>query len=293
MKQPVLFILCLTMCIPCVQAQWTKKVSEKFKSITQKKETQSGGNSSVEEEDVFQSISMKNTSKPVPALTIGGDERVTMDSNYVFDVAVYQETEAYQGNQRVIDGGEDIVIYYSSDKPQFSIQLNSKSTGARYHFYADFEKDAQLSITAIHNIGSGEKQQLDLETMEPVYPGEVGYLTQLTRTGGKKVIAGIACEEYVAHNSRKDAKVTASSKSMVAAYVWIPMQLHTLFQGYGLVPEKYKKQIEYMLTQGFYPAVVFPLEMYLQYGNGDKVYTYTTDIVMGEKRKVNIADIIK
>lgn len=284
MKQPVLLILWLTMCIPCVQAQWIKKAGDRIKSVTQKK-TVPREEEEIEEEDALSPLSGKKDAKPMKALTIGGDDRVTIDSNYVFDVAVYQETEAFQGNQRVVNGGEEIVIYYSSEKPQFSIQLNSKSTGARYHFYADFEKESQLSITAIHNIGSGEKQQLDLETMEPVYPGEVGYLTQLTRTGAKKVIAGIACEEYVAHNSRKDAKVTA--------YVWIPMKLHTLFQGYGLVAEKYKKQIEHMLTQGFYPAVVFPLEMYMQYGNGDKVYTYTTDIVIGEKRKVNIADIIK
>lgn len=280
------------MCIPCVQAQWLKKAGDRIKSVTQQK-TASPDEAAMEEEDAAYPFSGKKEAKPMKALTIGGDDRVSIDSNYVFDVAVYQETEAFQGNQRVVNGGEEIVIYYSSEKPQFSIQLNSKSTGARYHFYADFEKESQLSITAIHNIGSGEKQQLDLETMEPVYPGEVGYLTQLTRTGAKKVIAGIACEEYVAHNSRKDAKVTASSNAKVTAYVWIPMKLHTLFQGYGLVAEKYKKQIEHMLTQGFYPAVVFPLEMYMQYGNGDRVYTYTTDIVVGEKRKVNIADIIK
>jgi hypothetical protein len=238
-------------------------------------------------------LNRKKAEKPMTNLSIGGDESVTMDSSFEFDVAVYQETVAYQGsgNQQIIDGGEQITIYYSNVAPQYCVQLESKSTGARYHFYVDFSKDAQLSITAVNHIGSGEKEKLDLAHMEPVYPGEGGYLNQLMRTGGKKVIAGVACEEYVAQNTNQNP--SATNHSLVTAHVWIPMEPSTLFHGYGLMPDKYKAQIEQMRIEGSYPPVVVPLEMFMQYGNGDKVYTYTTDIIVGEKWKVNITDINK
>ncbi len=71
-------------------------------------------------------------------------------------------------------------------------------------------------------IASGDKAKLELEGMEPVYPGEIGYLSELRRTGSKKVIAGVACEEYIAQNLRHDPRVVNTSHNKVTAYVWIP-----------------------------------------------------------------------
>jgi hypothetical protein len=150
-----------------------------------------------------------------------------------------------------------------------------------------------LSISAINGIASGEKQKLDLRNMEPVFPGETGYLSQLLRTGAKKVIAGVACEEYVAQNRKDDPLVQNTNRVLVTAHVWIPMEPHTLFHAYGLIPDKYKIQIEKMRVEGSYAPVVLPLEMYLDYANGDRVFTTTSVIVTGEPRKVNIADINK
>jgi hypothetical protein len=270
MKKPMLLLAWLILSFSVTRAQWLKKHAK----------------DTTEEADPLQ-----QSRRVEKDLIIGGDESVTMDSSFEFDVAVYQETVAYQGNGRVVDGGEDIVVYYSNTAPQYCVQLNSKSTGARYHFYVDFSKDAQLSITGVNHISSGEKEKLDLAHMEPVYPGEGGYLNQLKRTGGKKVIAGVACEEYVAQNT--DQNPSATNHSIVTAHVWIPMEPSTLFHGYGLMPDNYKAQIEKMRIEGSYPPVVVPLEMFMQYGNGDKVYTYTTDIITGEKWKVNIRDINK
>ncbi len=231
-----------------------------------------------------------------PSLFIGGDDSLRIDSSFEFDVAVYQESTAITGNNEVVkDGGQDIVIYYSSSLPQFSIQMTSKSTSAKYYYYADFLNESQLSITAINRVASGEKQRLDLDHMEPVFPGETGYVSQLLRTGNKKVIAGVACEEYVAQNLKDDPRVNAqgTSHTLVTAHVWVPQEPHTLFHAYGVIPDKYKIQIEKMQIEGSYAPVVLPLEMYLEYGNGDKVYTTTSEIIMGEPRKVNITDIIK
>ena len=236
---------------------------------------------------------VKKDTRHDPSLIIGGDDSVTVDSTYEFDVAVYQETTALQGNQPVKDGGEDIVIYYSSKTAQFSIQMTSRSTSARYQYFADFQRESQLSITSINRIASGEKSRLDLNSMEPVFPGETGYLSQLLRTGGKKVIAGVACEEYVAQNGKDDPRVKNTNHAMVTAHVWIPMEPHTLFHGYGLIPNKYKIMIEKMRIEGSYAPVVLPLEMYLDYGNGERVFTTTSEIIMGEPRKVSIADINK
>lgn len=291
----LLLLVGFTLCFSCTQAQWLKKMADKVKGNTAKNTEQTEGEEadSVTDGNEGDPLYRKPAGKPSRSLIIGGDERVTMDSIYEFDVAVYQETVAFQGsgNQRIIDGGEDIVIYYSNTSAQYCIQLKSRSTSASYHFYVDFGREAQLSVTGINHIASGEKQVLDLAHMEPVYPGEGGYLNQLMRTGAKKVIAGVACEEYVAQNTGTDPYAT--NRSTVTAHVWIPMEPHTLFHGYGFMPDKYKAQIEKMRIEGSYPPVVVPLEMYMQYANGDKVYTYTTDIITGEKWKVNIKDINK
>jgi len=295
MKPLLLSVLCCILCATSLQAQWLKKMTDKIKgnpagSAPAPASTAAAEAAAEEEGDP---LNAQKTPTPDPALVIGGDESVTIDSTYEFDVAVYQETTALQGNQVVKDGGQDIVIYYSSTAPQFCIQMTSKSTSARYQFYADFERESQLSITSFNKIASGEKQKLDLNNMEPVFPGETGYMSQLIRTGAKKVIAGVACEEYVAQNSRDDPRVTGTNHALMTAHVWIPMEPHTLFHGYGLIPDKYKVQIEKMRVEGSYAPVVLPLEMYLQYGDGDRVYTTTSVIITGERRKVNIADINK
>ncbi|HEY0609268.1 MAG TPA: hypothetical protein VGD35_06415 [Chitinophaga sp.] len=292
--KPLLLLVWLTMCVSSLQAQWLKKMTDKIKG----KPTQSAQAQTKEEEENTapaegegDPLYVKKESKADPSLIIGGDENVTIDSTFEFDVAVYQETAAFQGNQLVKDGGEDIVIYYSSSAPQFSIQMTSKSTAARYQYFADFDKESQLSITAINGIASGDKEVLDLNNMEPVFPGETGYLSQLLRTGAKKVIAGVACVEYVAQNGKDDPRVTNTNHAPMTAHVWIPMEPHTLFRGYGLIPDKYKILIEKMLIEGSYPPVVLPLEMELDYGNGERVITSTSEIIMGEPRKVRIADI--
>lgn len=293
--KPLFLFVWLTMCVSSLQAQWLKKMTDKIKG----KSSQSAPAKATEEEDAAQEegagdpLYVKKETKQDPSLIIGGDERVIIDSTFEFDVAVYQETTALQGNQLVKDGGEDIVIYYSSSAPQFSIQMASKSTAAKYQYFADFKRESQLSITAINGIASGDKEVLDLNNMEPVFPGETGYLSQLLRTGAKKVIAGVACEEYVAQNSKEDPRVKNTNHALLTAHVWIPMEPHTLFHGYGLIPEKYKILIEKMRIEGSYAPVVLPLEMHLDYGNGERVITTTSEIIMGEPRKVNIADINK
>lgn len=285
MKTPILLALALFLCMPALQAQLLKKLTGKKKEPVETEETI--------DETFPQARSSARTATPEPTLIIGGDENVRIDSSYEYDWAVYQESEAFQGSQRVIDGGEDIVIYYSSTEPAFCIQLKSRSTGTRYHFYGDFGKESQLMLAGVGGIASGDKTRLQLEGMEPVYPGEIGYLSQLKKTGSKKVIAGVACEEYVAHNLRHDPRVVNTNHSKVTAYVWIPMDPHAVFPGYSLMPDHFKIQIERMRIAGSYPPVVMPLEMFLEYGNGDKVFTHTTHIIIKERRKVELADINK
>ncbi|KAA2243678.1 hypothetical protein F0L74_14460 [Chitinophaga agrisoli] len=291
MKKPLLILVWCTVFIPSLQAQWLKKMTDKIKGKSEQAPAPAESEAAAEGDPLAAPAPKVN-----PSLVIGGDDSLRIDSSFVFDVAVYQESTAITGNNEVVkDGGQDIVIYYSSSLPQFSIQMTSKSTAAKYYFYADFLHESQLSITAINRVASGEKQRLDLEHMEPVFPGETGYVSQLLRTGNKKVIAGVACEEYVAQNLKDDPRVNAqgTSHALVTAHVWVPQEPHTLFHAYGVIPDKYKIQIEKMQIEGSYAPVVLPLEMYLEYGNGDKVYTTTSEIIMGEPRKVNIADIIK
>ena len=289
MKRPLLILVWLTLCIPTLQAQWLKKMTDKIKGKSEQAPTPT------EETGQGDPLEIQQP-RVAPQLTIGGDDSVQIDSTYEFDVAVYQESTAIIGNNEVVkEGGEEIIVYYSSSMPQFSIQMKSKATGARYYYYADFMHESQLTITAINHIGSGDKQKLDLDHMEPVFPGETGYISQLLRTGNKKVIAGVACEEYVAQNLRDDPRVNAqgTSRALITAHIWVPQEPHTLFHAYGLMPDKYKIQIEKMQIAGSYAPVVMPLEMYLEYSNGDKVFTTTSEIITGEPRKVDIADIIK
>lgn len=287
--KPLLLFVWLAISVSSVQAQLLKKMTDKVKGKPAPATRAEGG--AADEKGNGDPLYVHRPAKTDPSLIIGGEEGVTIDSTFEFDVAVYQETTALQGNQIVKDGGQDIVIYYSSKAPQFSMQMTSKSTSARYQYYADFQRESQLSISAINGIASGEKQRLDLHNMEPVFPGETGYLSQLLRTGAKKVIAGVACEEYVAQNRKEDPRVQNTNHALITAHVWIPMEPHTLFHAYGLIPDKYKIQIEKMRIEGSYAPVVLPLEMYLDYGNGDKVFTTTSVIIVGEPRKVNIADI--
>lgn len=283
MKRLLLLAMVLFFCMPEMQAQLLKRITGKKKEKTEE----------AEEIDESYPQARPRSTAANPALIIGGDEKVRVDSSYEYDMAVYQESEAFQGNQRVIDGGEDIVIYYSSTEAAFCIQLQSRSTGTKYHFYGDFAKESQLMLAGVGGIASGDKIKLELEGMEPVYPGEIGYLSQLQRTGSKKVISGVACEEYVAHNLRRDPRVVNTNHAKVTAYVWIPMDPHSVFPGYSLMPKHFKMQIEKMRIEGSYPPVVMPLEMFLEYGNGDKVYTHTTMIIVNERRKVMLTDINK
>jgi hypothetical protein len=283
MKKPILLAVLLLFCMQSLQAQLLKKLTGKKKEPADTEETV---------DEAFPQLREK-AKQADPTLIIGGDDRALIDSSYEYDVAVYQESEAFQGSQRVIDGGEDIVVYYSSTAAAFCIQLTSRSTATRYHFYGDFNKESQLMLAGVKGFASGDKSKLELKGMEPVYPGEIGYLSQLTRTGAKKVIAGVACEEYVAHNLRHDPRVVNTNHAKVTAYVWIPMDPHSVFPGYSLMPGHFKQQIEGMRIAGSYPPVVMPLEMFLEYGNGDKVFTHTTHIIINERRKVMLTDINK
>lgn len=291
MKKIVLLLL-LCLAVGATQAQIFKKAGDKIRSVVHKKGEETDS-SDEDGGDMPMAPSDRANAAANPSLQISGDSSVLIDSTFDFDVAVYQEMEAYQGNQLVIDGGQEIVIYYSSNTPQFSIQLSSRSTGTRNHFYGDFAKESLLSLSSYEHIGSGEKKPMELQELEPVYPGDFGYLSQLLKTGNKKVIAGVACEEYVAQNQRQDARITNTNRGKVKAHVWIPMDPRTLFPGYAFIPQNYQDQIETIRTQGGYAPVIFPLEMYLEYGNGDKIYTYTNDIIMGEHRTVKIEDINK
>ena len=284
MKRILLLLAVVSCCWSETQAQLLKKITGRQKEKTETTETA---------DETLPGSRRPSALQANPTLIINGDERIQIDSAYEYDVAVYQESEAFQGSQRVIDGGEDIVIYYSSTAAAFSIQLRSRSTGTRYHYYGDFGKESQLMLAGVGGIASGDKTKLELQGMEPVYPGEIGYLSQLTRTGAKKVISGVACEEYVAHNLRHDPRVMNTNHARVTAYVWIPMDPHSVFPGYGLMPEHFKQQIEKMRIAGSYPPVVMPLEMFMEYGNGDKVFTHTTQIIIRERRRVELISINK
>lgn len=284
--KPMLLAAALFFCTPVLHAQLIRKITGKQKEKKEQAEEA--------EDETGEAIFRPKTEIVLsPALIINGDERVEIDSSYDYDVAVYQESVAFQGAQHVIQGGEEIAVYYSSKTAQFSIQLKSRSTGARSQFFGDFIKGSQVSLTGIRKVASGTKEKLELKTMEPVYPGEIGYLNQLLKTGAKKVISGVACEEYVANNLRHDLRVVNTNHAKVTAHVWVPMDPHTLFPGYSFIPDHYKEEIDTMRVQGSYPPVVIPLEMFLEYGNGDKVYTYTTAIIMGEGRRVFLTDINK
>lgn len=294
MKTTVLFLCgCLAVC--SANAQLLKKAGDKLRSVVHKSDGDSSyamadGGEATMPADVEEKAVRSGRQRPNPALMISGDDQVQIDSTFDFDVAIYQDMEAYQGNQLVKDGGQQIVIYYSASQPMFAIQLSSRATAARNHFYGNFEKESLLNITGYEKIASGVKQAMSLEAIEPAYPGDFGYLGVLLRTGNKKVIAGVACEEYLGRN---DAHVTNTNHGAVTAHVWIPQDPRTLFPGYGFIPKKYLDEIETLRTQGGYAPFIFPLEMYLEYGNGDKVYTFTNDIIMGEHRTVNVMDIVK
>ncbi len=285
-KKQVLLLACILLA-STLQAQLLKKVKDKVRHLA------GAPVDTALTEGPYETERSGPVSKG-PSLVIGGDEQVQIDSIFEFDIAVYQESEAWEGSQRMEKGGEEMMIYYSSARPQLGVHLVSKSTGARYRFYADFLKGAQLSITAIHQVGAGTREKLNLQTMEPVYPGETGYLNRLIRTGEKKVIAGIACEEYTADTIRRDsASIGVTSRVLTAASIWVPQEPHTLFPGYVFIPDHYKDQIEQLLRVGSYPPVVLPLEMHLEYSNGDKVNTWTTDIVRGESRMVAVSEVIQ
>lgn len=287
MNKRVFLLGWLILCSTVIHAQFLRKMTDKVRHLTTSK------TDTLLAEGPYEASYVKPASEH-PSLIIGGDEQVMIDSLFEFDVAVYQEMEAWQGNQLVMNRGEQAVIYYSSAAPRMAIHLLSKENGARYQFYADFAKGSQLSVTAIHQTGSGTKEKLDLTTIAPVYPGETDYLNQLVKTGEQKVIAGVACEAYVANNTVTDSgRVHVSSRTLVSAQVWVPLQPQTLFPGYAFMPEYYKDQIASMLVAGSYPPVAMPLEMELAYSNGDKIITYTTDIVSGENRVVRVADIIR
>ncbi|MBO9732184.1 MAG: hypothetical protein J7623_26315 [Chitinophaga sp.] len=287
MNKRVFLLGWLILCSTVIHAQFLRKMTDKVRHLTTSK------TDTLLAEGPYEASYVKPVSEHA-SLVIGGDEQVMIDSVFEFDVAVYQEMEAWQGNQRVINGGEQVVIYYSSAAPRMAIHLLSKGNGARYQFYADFARGAQLSVTAIHQTGSGTKEKLDLTNIAPIYPAETGYLNQLVKTGGQKVIAGIACEAYVANNTVTDSGgVSSTGRTLVSAQVWVPLQPHALFPGYAFMPEYYKDQIATMLTAGNYPLVAMPLEVELVYSNGDREITYTTDIVSGENRAVRVADIIR
>ncbi|PUZ27219.1 hypothetical protein GA0116948_11728 [Chitinophaga costaii] len=294
MKIIVLFLAgCLT--VSGTHAQFFKKAGNKIKSITHKKDSDSasvseeGGEPTMPSDEEEQALK-RSPQRANPALVISGDSAVVIDSSFDFDVSIYQEMEAYQGNQLVKDGGQEIVIYYSTIRPLFGIQLSSRSTGTRNQYYGDFEKLSLLSLTAYQHVGTGQKQPMSLEAVEPAYPGDFGYLGVLLKTGNKKVIAGVACEEFLARN---DNHVTNTNRGGVTAHVWIPMDPRTLFPGYGYIPKHFQDEIETLRTQGGYAPFIFPLEMYLEYGNGDKVYTFTNDIMIGEHRTVQVRDIVR
>ncbi|RAJ05122.1 hypothetical protein LX64_02276 [Chitinophaga skermanii] len=226
-------------------------------------------------------------------LEIGGDESLHIDSTFEYDVAVYQESIEYKGKNRIKNSGDYIVVYYSSNKPQFSVQMVNRSTNARRQFFGDFEKRTQLNMTGLYKMASGDKALLDLKTMDPAYPGEINNLTKLSKTGNKKVIAGVACEEYISTSKKLDIKSSSGTHEPVTAHMWMPMDPASVFPAYSSIPDGYKAEMEIMKIEGSFPPVIMPLEMYFEYANGDKVYTYTTDIVLGENRKVDIADINK
>jgi hypothetical protein len=261
-----LFILC-SLCLETQAQIWKKVLSKDSENKTE-------------------------SATPANQLYISGDPLVEIDSSYEFDWAIYQESEKFQGSSWIVQGGDDIVIYYSSKQPIFSIQLQSRSTGTRYHFYGDFTKKSQLMLSGVHGVATGEKTSLQLDGMEPVYPGEIGYLSQLKKTGAKKIIAGIVCE-YVASNNAIDASIRQSYQQQVTAWVWVPMTPHTVFPAYGMLEPEFKNEIEAMLRGGSYPPVIMPLEMYLEYSNGDKIFTYTTHIITHENRRIDLRDINK
>lgn len=287
MKQPcVLIFLCCLFAFP-LEAQLLQKIREKTEQASDKIKRSLHKRDAVAVEAEDSALLSSRRSAVSPHFELVGDPAVQIDSAYRFEVAIYQQSEVYQGQQRLLQGGDDLEVRYSKVEPTMYVGIRSHRTGLQYAFYADFRRDAQAAITEINGSRAGEKKKLELENFEPIYPGESGYLNRLLRTGNKKVILGIACEEYAGNNMQSE-KTVNSSRQLVKASVWIPLDPTTVFPGYSALPAKYKQQVETLRRQEAYPLMIWPLEIRLDYSNGDHIHTVTTRIQPDEQRTMEL-----
>jgi|GEM_PF-859361 len=301
MKLQTLLAAALFLCSPALRAQVVKPTKElpqqkKSTSTPAKKKPMPTASLKTSEHAKGSNASENNVAAKhavQKSLVISGDESIYIDSAFEYDVAVYQESVRYKGMNKVKNSGEYIVIYYSSKLPQYSIQVIDRATQTKHHFYGDFNNRTQVNMTGLYRMATGDKDLMDLKTMNPEYPGEINQLTQLKKTGQTKLITGVACEEYITHTKKLDVNQASGKHENVTAHIWIPMDPRSVFPAYAFIPDGFRTEIEIMKMEGNYPLVVLPLEMYFEYPNGEKVYTFTTDIIEGETRVVSIADINK
>ncbi|MFB6454671.1 hypothetical protein ACE38W_05310 [Chitinophaga sp. Hz27] len=263
------------------QAQLFKQVKDRFRQLTGY------------QKDTFQLDDgpYETPGKPItaPSLVIGGDEKVQIDSVYEYDIAIYQETKTWKDTTAIVN--QHILISYSSEKPQLAVNIEDMHNGARYQYFADFLHAAQLSMTAIHSIGSGEKEPLNLTEVTPVYPDETEFMQKLVKTGQQREIEGVLCDEFAVDSLA--AVDSTAPVSLVSAHVWLPATIHTLFGGYIHIPEPYHQQLADIQAAGGMVPVSLPLETRLTYSNGDIRTTTTSAIVNGEPRRIAVSDIIR
>ncbi|NIG53790.1 hypothetical protein [Chitinophaga sp. Cy-1792] len=279
----ILSLVCACLLISsAAQAQLFKQVKDRFRQLTGMPK------------DTFQLDEgpYETPGKPItaPSLIIGGDEKVQLDSVYEYDIAIYQETKTWKDTADP-EVRQHITICYSSEKPQLAVNIEDNQNGARYQYFADFLHAAQLSMTAIHRIGSGEKEALKLDEVSPVYPGEWDFMEKLAKTGQQKEIEGILCDEFAADSLAMSD--STAPVSLVSAHIWLPATIHTLFGGYIHIPEPYHQQLADIQAAGGIVPVSLPLETLLTYSDGAVRATTTTAIVNGEPRRIAVSDIIR
>ncbi|MBV8253289.1 MAG: hypothetical protein JO154_11835 [Chitinophaga sp.] len=226
-----------------------------------------------------------------PSLIIGGDKKIQVDTAYDFDVALYQKVYRKTSDTASPQEVNEILTMYHSEQPQLAILMYNLVNKAKYMYIADFNHASQVSVTAIHNMGSGEKEQLDLHDMSPVYPGEPDFKDQLQPTGTAEEILGVRCHIYECE--LETTVDTAGAPVLVSARVWIPENIHQVFGGYIHIREPYRQQLQDISEAGKLLPVAVPLRKELRYSDGTLLYTVPWDMITQEPRRLNVSDIIQ
>ncbi len=226
-----------------------------------------------------------------PSLIIGGAQKIQIDSAYDFDVVLYQKVYRQSPEDTSTREVNEVLTMYNSEQPQLAILMSNASNKAKYMYIADFNHASQLSVTAIHNMGSGEKALLDLHDMSPVYPGEPDYLDRLKATGEEEDILGVKCQAF-AFEQEMPAD-TSGTPVLVSARIWMPVSMHQVFGGYIHIREPYRQQLQDITDAGKILPVAAPFKKELRYSDGTVMLTLPWDMITQEPRQLKISDIIQ